>query len=249
MIENSFPSAMLIKNKENEGFSKANNKGILRAKGRYILLLNPDTVVDPQTFSYAVKFMDTYPRVGALTCRVELTNGQLDWASHRGFPTPWAALTYFLGLEKIFPKIKIFSQYHLSYKNLNEAHEIDSGCGAFFLIRREALDQIGLLDEDYFMYAEDLDLSYRLKQAGWKIMYLPDVKVIHYKGVSSGMKRHSQHLTTSSQDVRKKAKDAFYSTMKIFYKKHYWNKYPFFINWLIMLAINLKWKLATRACV
>lgn len=232
------PPIKLIENRANLGFAKGNNQGIKVAKGKYVLLLNSDTVVEKDTLSVMVKFMEENPKVGVATCRVELPDGKLDPACHRGFPTPWASLTYFLGLEKLFPKSKIFAQYHQTFKDLNTIHEIDSLTGAFYFVRHTVVNRVGLLDEDYFMYGEDLDWSYRIKQAGWKIMYLPDVKITH-------LKRQSGRENVSAEE-RKKATGYFYSTMKLFYQKHYQDKYPFFINWLMIWGINLKWWLAVN---
>ncbi|MDP3998016.1 MAG: glycosyltransferase family 2 protein [bacterium] len=226
----------IIVNKENLGFAKGNNIGIKEAKGKYILLLNSDTVVEKETLPVMVKFMEENSRVGVATCRVELSAGRLDPACHRGFPSPWASLTYFSGLEKLFPKSKLFGQYHQTNKDLNTIHEIDSPTGAFYLVRREVVDKVGILDEDFFMYGEDLDWSYRIKKAGWQIMYVPDVKITHFKKQSG-----RQNI---SSDERRKATDYFYQTMKLFYQKHYQNKYPFFVNWLMIWGINLKWRLA-----
>lgn len=238
LAKKDFPDVKLITNLQNLGFAKANNLALREACGEFILLLNSDTVVGKDTLPGMVKFMDKNPKVGVATCRVELPDGKLDLACHRGFPTPWASLTYFLGLEKLFPKSKIFSQYHQTYKDLNEIHEIDSPTGAFYLVRHEAVDQVGMLDEDYFMYGEDLDWSFRIKQAGWEIIYVPGVKITH-------LKKQSGRENVSVEE-RKKATDYFYSTMKLFYQKHYAQKYPFFVNWLMMAGINLKWWITTN---
>ena len=127
---------------------------------------------------------------------------------------------------------------------MRKDHEVDAISGSFFLTRKSVLDKVGLFGEDYFMYAEDLDLCFRIKKAGYKIMYIPEVKIIHHKGVASGLKSHSQKITTATYDSRLKAFNAFYETMKIFYKKNLEKSYPFFINWLVYLAIDLKWFLA-----
>ena len=236
MVGKEFSKAKLIANPENYGFARGNNVALKQAQGKYILLLNSDTVVGKNSLPAMVKFMEENLKVGVATCRVELSDGKLDPACHRGFPTPWASLTYFLGLEKLFPKSKLFAQYHQTFKDLNTVHEIGSPTGAFYLVRREAVDRVGMLDEDYFMYGEDLDWSYRIKEAGWKIMYLPTVEIIH-------LKRQSGRENISEVE-RRKATDYFYQAMKLFYQKYYQNKYQFFVNWLMILGINLKWRLA-----
>lgn len=233
-----YPQAHYILNKENLGFSRGNNIALAQVKSEYVLILNPDTEVLPGTLKYMVDYMESHPEVGASSCRVELADGSLDLASHRGFPTPWAAFLYYI--------LKDDRLYHLSGQDLSKDHEVDGITGAFFFTRKTVLDKVGLFDEDYFMYAEDLDLCYRIKKAGYKIMYLPEVKIVHYKGVASGIKSHSQSITTASKDSKIKAFNAFYETMKIFYRKNLASHYPFFINWLVYLGINLKWTLAKR---
>ncbi len=225
----------ILRNKENLGFARANNIGIQNSSGKYILLLNSDTIVEKNTIAEMVKYMEQNPKIGVATCRVELPDNSLDPACHRGFPTPWASMTYFLGLERLFPMSKIFGQYHLGFLPMGEPHEIDSPSGAFYLVRREVIDRVGMLDEDYFMYGEDLDWSFRIKQAGWKIMYYPFVKITHFKKRSG---RAGVDVKT-----RKETTKYFYETMKIFYQKHYANKYPAIINSLFMLAIDAKKKL------
>lgn len=233
-----FPKFRYIENKENMGFAKANNIVLKQIKTEYILLLNPDCQLKLGTLSYMLKFMDDHPEVGVSTCKVEKGDGSIDLASHRGFPTPLASLLYFVFNND--------SLYHLTNQNMEVVHEVDAISGAFFLTRKSVLDIAGLFDEDYFLYGEDLDLCYRVKKKGFKIMYVPEVKIIHYKGIASGIKKHSQHLTTSNIESRKKALDSFYKTMEIFYQKHLASNYPFFINWLVYLGINLKWHWAKR---
>jgi len=229
----------IIGNKKNLGFAKANNIGLRKSSGRYILFLNPDTIVQKDTLKTMIKFMDENPKVGAATCRVELTNGQLDQACHRGFPTVWNAFCYFSGLEKLFPKSKIFAGFSLSYLPLDKIHEIDSGVGAFLIVRREAGEPLGWFDEDYFWYGEDLDFCYRLKQKGWKIMFVPTTKIIHWKGAASGIKKHSQKISPAKKQTKIKATKASVKVMRIFFDKHYQKKYPRFVYWLVMLGVSL----------
>ncbi len=233
-----FPKFHYIETGQNLGFAKGNNVALKEVKSEYILILNPDTEVLSGTLRNLLEYMRSHIEVGACSPRVELSNGKLDWASHRGFPTPYASFLYYF--------LKNDSLYHLSGRDFNNPHEVDSLSGAFILTRKEILNKVGLFDESYFMYAEDLDLCYRIKKAGYKIMYLPQVKIIHYKGVSSGLKQHSQDITKASIESKMRAFNAFYETMKIFYKKHLARQYPFFINWLVLGGINLKWSLAKR---
>jgi len=180
-IKTEFKNIIFIQNGSNIGFAAGNNPGIKRAKGRYILLLNSDTEVSIDSISTMIDFMDSHPHAGASTSRLVLPNGSMDPACHRGFPAPWAAATYMLGLEKLFPHSKIFGEYHQGYKDVSVAHEVDSISGAFFMVRKEVIEKIGMLDEAYFMYAEDIDWAYRIKQAGWQIWFVPDVTVLHKK--------------------------------------------------------------------
>lgn len=236
-------SIKLIKNGKNLGFAKANNQGIKEAKGEYVLLLNPDTILLPKTLSFMTNFMEENPKVGVATCRVELPDGQLDDACHRGFPTPWNALCHFSGLSKIFPRSGLFNGYHLGYKDLDKVHEIDSCVGAFMLIRRKAGEEVGWLDEDYFWYGEDLDFCFRIKQKGWEVIFVPNVSIIHHKGVSSGIKKHSQKYAMATIETRKQATEARFLAMEIFYKKNYKDKYPWFITGFVMMAIEIKKRL------
>lgn len=233
-----FPKLNFIENKENLGFGKANNIALKKIKTEYILLLNPDSEVPSGTLNYMLKFIKENPEVGAATCKVEKEDGSLDLASHRGFPTPWASFLYFVLGDN--------SLYHLTNRDMEKPHEVDAIAGAFFLTRKEVLDKVGLFDEDYWLYAEDLDLCYRIKKAGFKVMYIPEVKIIHHKGVTSGIKKHSQSISSATETSKKRALDSFYETMKIFYKKHLAKNYPFFINRLVYSGINFKWFLAKR---
>lgn len=233
-----FPNINYLVNKDNLGFGAANNLVLRKINTEYILLLNPDSQVLPGTIQYMVDFLERHTDVGVATCKVEKADGTIDWASHRGFPTPWASFLYFIfGNESL---------YHLTNEEMLKPHEVDAISGAFLLTKKEVLDKVGLFDEDYFLYGEDLDLCFRIKKAGFKIMYVPEIKIIHYKGVTSGIKEHSQNISTATKKSRDRAFNSFYETMIIFYKKHMERNYPFFINWLVYLGINLKWFLAKR---
>ena len=208
MIQGCFPDVKLIINKENLGFSKANNLAIRQTQGRFILLLNSDTFVNDSCLEKSLEYLQTHPKVGALGCKVILPSGTLDHACKRGFPTPVASFYYFLKLDRLFPKSKRFGSYDLTYLSENEIHEVDSLMGAFMMIKKEVLDEVGLLDEDYFMYGEDIDLCYRIKKKGWKIIYYPEASIIHYKGGSS--KKRKVKLIFE-----------FHKSMWLFFKKHY----------------------------
>ncbi len=240
MVKKDFTQAVVIANKDNLGFSKANNIGIKKAKGRYILFLNSDTVVFKGTVETMVEFMDAHPSAGAATCKVVLPNEKLDDASHRGFPTPWNSFCHFSGLAKIFPKSQVFSGYSLGYMDQSMIHEIDACAGAFMMVRRVAGEEIGWWDEDFFWYGDDLDFCYRLKQKGWKIYFVPTCSILHYKGVSGGIKDISKNITTADKQTKILATKARFEAMKIFYKKHYQKKYPKLLTSLVLFGISLK---------
>ncbi len=246
MVREEFSEVKLIASDQNLGFARANNLAIKQSSGRYLLFLNPDTTVPLGTLSEMIEFMDENPRVGASTCFVELASGGMDPDCHRGFPTPWASLYHFSGLAKLFSHSKMFGQYHQTWKDLTKTHEIDSCCGAFMMVRRKAMEEVGVWDEDFFFYGEDLDWCYRFQEKGWKVMFYPHVKIIHHKGASSGMKKSSQEVTTATREARRRARQASTDAMRIFYNKHYRQKYPAVLNWLVLRGIKLMEKIRLR---
>lgn len=228
----------VVDNKKNLGFSAGNNKGLPFVKGRYVLFLNSDTVVSPKTLTRMVKFMDASPEAGAATCKIIIPSGDIDEASHRGFPTPWNAFTHFSGLEKVFPQSRFFSGYTQGWKDLNTIHEVDAVVGAFLLVRREVGDAIGWWNEDYFFYGEDLQFCYDIKKLGYKIYYVPDVSILHYGGVSSGIKKHSQQITTADKEHKRFIQGHRFDAMRTFYEKNYKEKYPKIVTWFVHHGIN-----------
>lgn len=246
MVEKEFKEILLIKNKENLGYTKGNNRGVKKAKGQYILFLNGDTIVYTKTIVAMIEVMEKNKDTGAATCRVVLPNGKLDDSCHRAFPTPWRSFCYFSGLAKLFPESKLFAGYNMSYVNLSTLHEIDSCSGAFMLVRRQAGEDIGWWDEDFFWYGDDLDFCYRLKEKGWKVLFVPEVKILHYKGVSGGIKAISKHLTSATKETKIQATNARFEAMQLFYLKHYRDKYPKIIAGVVTLGINLKRFFALR---
>ncbi|GAA3989500.1 glycosyltransferase family 2 protein [Hymenobacter antarcticus] len=208
MVRARFPEVILIANQDNPGFSKANNQALRRATGQYQLLLNPDTVVEEDTFRACCDFMDAHPTCGGLGVKMLDGQGKFLPESKRALPTPAVAFYKMFGLASVFPKSRTFGRYHLGFLDRDETHEIEVLSGAFMLLRKAALDQVGLLDEDYFMYGEDIDLSYRLTRGGWKNYYFPGTRIIHYKGEST--KRTSVNYVF-----------VFYRAMVIFAQKHF----------------------------
>lgn len=226
-IQQQYPMVTLIANDDNVGFSRANNQGIRIAQGRYILLLNSDTIVEPDTLDIMIRFMDEQPKVGASGCKVVLPDGSLDKACRRGFPTPSASFYYAFGFSKLFPNNPRFNQYQLGFMDPDGSYPIDCLVGAFMLVRREAIDQVGMLDEEFFMYGEDIDWCYRIKEAGWKNYYYAETKITHYKGASSRRKPF-------------KIIYEFHRAMYLFHRKHYRKKYSFITNGFVYIGITVK---------
>jgi O-antigen biosynthesis protein len=226
MVEEKFPEVILIANKQNTGFSYANNQAIKISKGEYVLLLNPDTVVEENTFKSVIEFMDANPKAGGLGVKMIDGKGNFLPESKRGLPTPEVAFYKIFGLSLIFPKSKRFGRYHLGYLDNDSVHEIEILSGAFMLMRKSVIDEVGMLDEAFFMYGEDIDLSYRITQAGYKNYYFPKTRIIHYKGEST--KKSSINYVF-----------VFYRAMIIFARKHFShqnaNLFSIFINMAIYL--------------
>ena len=238
MVARDFPQAQLIVSEVNNGYSYGNNLG-LRALGyrdggqpsapdapRYALLLNPDTEVPPRGLCEMVAFMDARPEIGVSGPRLVLLDGTLDKACRRSFPTPLVSLTHFSGLGKLFPNSPRFARYNMTYLPDDQEAEVDSVVGAYMQVRREALEAVGLLDETFFMYGEDLDWAYRIKSAGWRVVYHPQVVVKHVKRAAS---RQSQ-----------RAQMEFWRAMLLFYRKHYRTTTPLWLHSLIMTGLLLK---------
>lgn len=208
MIREKYPSVILIPLDANIGFSKANNIALKQATGKYILILNPDTVLEEDTFTKMIAFCEAHKDAGAVTSKLILANGKLDSACKRSFPTPSVAIPRMLGLSGLFPNSKLFGKYNLTYLDENKTYEVDAICGAFMFIPKKVLDEVGLFDEDYFMYGEDLDLSYRINKAGYRIFYYPEVTTIHLKGEST-KKTNLSYVNN------------FYGAMGIFVRKNF----------------------------
>lgn len=208
MVREKFPEVRLIANTDNPGFAVANNQGIRQSSGRYILLLNPDTVVREDTFEKCLQFMDAHPDAGALGVRMIDGSGKFLPESKRGFPSPFVAFSKTFGLSTLFPKSRLFNRYHLGFLDEHQTCEVDVLAGAFLFIRRSVLTEVGLLDEAFFMYGEDIDLSYRIAQAGYRNYYFPETTIIHYKGEST-RKGSLNYVRT------------FYNAMLIFARKHF----------------------------
>ena len=231
MIRNSFPEVKLIANEDNVGFAVANNQAIELTQGEYVLLLNPDTVVREDSFSSCIEFMDSHSEAGALGVKMIDGKGNFLPESKRGLPTPEVALYKMLGLNKLFPRSKRFGKYHLGFLGEDDINEVDVLAGAYMFIRKKVLDEIGLLDETFFMYGEDVDLSYRITEAGYKNYYFPSTSIIHYKGEST--KKMSVNYVF-----------IFYRAMVIFARKHYNGAAAQLLTFFINSAIYVRAALA-----
>lgn len=239
MVKTEFPSVKLIENNENLGFSKGNNRARTIVVGKYVLMLNPDTIVEKNTLPECVRFLEVRPEVGALTCRIDLWNGGTDKDARRAFPTPWVALTHFSGLDKVFPRSEFFAGYWYGSIPEDREHEVDVLQGAFCLVRRDVLEKVGWYDEDYFLDGEDIDLCWKIKRAGYKIIYFPKVRIVHYKGASKGKERMEFANKRLDAVSRRRFIVSGVDSMKIFYRKHLSNRYPFFISLLVFFGIDL----------
>ncbi len=235
MVRSQFPHSGVIANPQNVGFSAGNNAA-MRVLGfeadreavlpRYLLLLNPDTLVPASALARMISFMDENPKIGVAGPRVRRPDGALDRACRRSFPTPLVSFYRMSGLSRLFPHSRVFNAYNLEFLPEDAVHSVDSVVGAYMQVRCEAIQAVGLLDESYFMYGEDLDWAKRVKDAGWEVWYNGQVEITHVKEAASRRSR--------------KARLAFYEAMWIFYRKHYRAETPWWLDKLILLGIGIK---------
>ena len=225
MVEAEFPWVRLIPNERNVGYGAANNQAIRQARGRYVLVLNPDTKLPPGAIVATIAEMESQPDIGALGPKLVLSDGSLDKACRRSFPSPEVAFYRLFGLAKLFPNHPRFARYNLLNVDEDTAIDVDSVVGAFMLVRREAVERVGMFDEAFRLYGEDLDWAYRIKADGWRIRYHPDVVVLHYKRQSTRQR--------SVYSIK-----AFYEAMHIFYDKHYARQHSTPFNALIHAGIS-----------
>jgi len=242
VVRQEFPQAQLIVAEENRGYACANNLGLrmfldgTESPPRYLLLLNADTLLPPEALAQMVAFLDTHPAAGVAGPKLVRPDGSLDLACRRSFPDMATLIYRRLGLHKLFPHHPRFARYNLTFLDPNETTEVDSVVGAFMMVRTDAVNKVGLLDESFFMYGEDLDWAYRIKQAGWKVYYYPGVEVLHYKGESS-----KQRVFKTTYE--------FYRAMYIFYRKHYARNTLWLLRPIIVAGIAIQggWALLRNA--
>jgi N-acetylglucosaminyl-diphospho-decaprenol L-rhamnosyltransferase len=227
MVRDEFPLVHLIESEINGGYAYANNLGLRLLVARYYLLLNTDTMLPPHALQEMLQFMNTHPEAGIAGPKLVMSDGRLDLACRRSFPTVENSCYKLSGLSRLFPKSRRFGAYNLTYLDPDETSEVDSVVGAFMMVRGEVVEEVGGLDEEFFMYAEDLDWALRAKQAGWKVYYYPEVTVLHYKRQSSDQNRN-------------RARYEFWRAMYVFYRKHYAAETPLLIHYLVLGGLVLR---------
>ncbi|MBN1560988.1 glycosyltransferase [candidate division KSB1 bacterium] len=224
LIKRRFRDLVLIENSENVGFARANNQALARAGGEFICLINPDTIVQENTFAVLLQFFADHADAGMLGCKILNADGSLQLACRRSIPTPWVAFTKIVGLASLFPKSRLFGQYNLTYLDPDKVEQVEAISGSFMLVKRSVIQVVGGLDEDFFMYGEDLDWCYRIQRAGFAIYYVPDTKIIHFKGESSKKSPLQQRRL-------------FYEAMRLFVRKHFKKGTALIPSWFLVLAI------------
>jgi GT2 family glycosyltransferase len=230
-VAEQFPQVRLVRNCDNVGFARANNQALRAIDSEFVLLLNPDTLVGNHVFDETIAFLRGTPRAATVSCKLVTANGSLDLACRRSFPTAFDGLCRAAGLSRLFPRSPHLARYNVTYLDENQTSEVDAINGAFMMVRRAAIDEVGLLDEDYFMYMEDLDWCYRFKAAGWGVFYHPTTTVVHLKGRSGRQ--------NSGRMIR-----AFFESMELFVRKHYRPRQAWLMQAGTRLGIRL-WMHAT----
>ncbi len=226
MVRSQFPGVNFIVNDYNVGFACANNMALQRVQGEFIVLLNPDTLVRRDTFTVLLDSFSKFPESGMIGGKILNEDGSLQLSCRRSFPTPWVSFARLTGLSRLFPKSRTFAQYNLTFLDQNEWNEVDAVSGSFMAIRKKVLKDVGYLDERFFMYGEDIDWCYRIKQAGWKIIYEPRAVITHFMRKSSREYDwdHTKH---------------FYTAMRLFAEKHFRSNKTWVPFWLIDAGISI----------
>jgi GT2 family glycosyltransferase len=226
-VQRYYPQTAIIQNPRNAGFAVANNIGLRRARGDFVLLLNPDTVVPGDVFELLVAFMNKNPDVGVAGCKILNADCTFSVDSRHSVPSPMTALWKQLGFNRLFPKSKIFGRYNLTYLDPDETYPVDAISGSFMFLRRQIIEQVGLLDEEFFMYGEDLDYCYRINQTTWKVYYFAGTVILHYKGESTNKNtfRYSWNFSRS---------------LFLFYRKHFRYHFSFLMHGIVLLGVSLR---------
>lgn len=237
LVKSEFPRVKLLTLATNDGFAAGNNQALKIARGRYQALCNSDIEFEPETnLDEMISYLDSKPEVGVLTPRIELTTGEIDPGCHRGEPTLLRSFFYFSGLAGLFPKHHLINGYHLGHLDLTQTHQVEACSGAFMMVRQSVIEEVGLLDEQFFMYAEDLDWCKRIREAGHMIVFYPHTSLTHHK--------YKSGLASQSTKVSQKTRNYFYDTMGQYYDKHYAGQYPTWLNWLVKKILIIKKRIA-----
>lgn len=237
MVRREFPWAKLIENGANLGFAKGNNRGRAFASGEYILFLNTDTIVKKGTLGKTINYIEGHPEVGALSCRLVLADGRsLDRDARRGFPTPWVAFTHFSGLDRVFPDSKLLAKYWYGGVAEDSTQEVEVIQGAYFLSPKKVLDKVRWFDEDYFLDGEDIDLCWKIRKLGYKIIYYPEASITHLKGASKGKNKKAKVKVSLANKLKFRMSSV--NSMEIFYRKRLWNQYPMGLNLIVVIGIK-----------
>ncbi len=240
MVRLKYPQVKLVASDSNRGFSAANNMGTAVSSGQYLLFLNSDTRISPESLIQPLDYLQIHPTVGAITVKLVYPTGERDPDNHRGFPTPWNAFCHFSGLNRLFPRDPRFNGYFQSFQDFEQVHPVEVIAGSFMMMPQPLFQQLGGWDETYFFYGEDIDLCYRIHQAGYTIVYYPLVEVIHYKGASSGLRKESADIARPPKTTRVKVAKESVRAMKIFYRKFYSQQYPRPVTAFVLAGIQLR---------
>lgn len=236
MVRRKFPWVRLIVSRENLGFARGNNLAKGKVKGEYVLFLNSDIISNRKAISSSLEYLIKHKDVGAVTCKVVLPDGSLDKDTRRSFVTPWVGLVHLvLKLDKVFPRSRLFGRYWYGYIPEDRTHDVDVIQGAFFLTRRKILDEVDWFDEDYFLDGDDIDLCWKIKEKGWRIVYYPKFSVLHLKGASKG--KLKEFSVSKSDKIKFRSRGV--ESMEIFYRKKLWKNYPLIVNLLVIAGIRL----------
>jgi GT2 family glycosyltransferase len=237
MVREKFPAVMLISNDKNIGYIASNNKGIKMSKGHLILCLNNDTVIKKGAIKGLMNLIKAHPDAGAVGPKLINSDGTIQYQCRRSFPSPLNSFLYFSGVSRLFPKSRVFGAYLMTYLDDDLTVKVDALCGAAMMLKRDVIDSVGVMDEGYFMYGDDIDWCYRIKNAGWNIYYYPASEIIHYGGRGGSRKMPYQNIYR------------FHMAMAIYHKKHNAKSYPWIVNMLVYTGIWLKFVLSVFASI
>lgn len=242
MVKKKFPQVTLVVSKENLGFAKGNNVGVDKTNSDYLLFLNSDTVIEKDSLVKPLKYLKRHQEAGAITVKLFLADGSIDYDNQRGYPDPWTSFCHFTGISKLFPNSTFLNNYHLGRKDLDKIHQVPMTAGSFMMMPTKIFQEVGRWCEDYFFYGEDLDLCHQINEAGYKIIYYPKTTTLHLRGASSGLRKETRKIAKPPKETRIKVAKSSISAMKLFYKKFYTDRYPKIVTWIILAGITIMGK-------